>query len=253
MLTALIDGDVLCYRIGFSLEKDLEISPYRDIAEQATSSYIQKLLQEVGTDYYKVYLTDTNPESNFRTSISTLEMYKGNRKGVKPVHYNNIREYLLGLDVTEEVSGYEADDAMGMAQTDNTVIVTIDKDLLMIPGKHMRMDTYQKILSSDPGKLVKKSYSNGRVKVIGVGFKWFCCQMLMGDRVDNILGLPGVGQSKAYEYLKDANTVAEMWKVVFDLYEQKDMLDYLDEMARLLWIWRADFGRDYLTFIEEHL
>ena len=34
------------------------------------------------------------------------------------------------------IDGMEADDALALAQTDKTAIATIDKDLLMVVGRH---------------------------------------------------------------------------------------------------------------------
>ena len=47
-----------------------------------------------------------------------------------------MNEYLVKEYKAEVCDGQEADDALGINQTDQTIICTIDKDLLMIPGQH---------------------------------------------------------------------------------------------------------------------
>lgn len=61
----------------------------------------------------------------------------------------------------------------------------------MVPGLHMDWDS-GKIddTETDFGKIWSKSRPSGATKVVGLGQKFFWCQMLMGDSADNISGLP---------------------------------------------------------------
>jgi len=87
----------------------------------------------------------------------------------------------------EVIEGMEADDALALNQTDETVIASIDKDLLMVAGKHYNF--------------VKKEWTTVTPEE---GIKWFYMQMLMGDKVDNIIGIRGIGIKKAEKILAES-------------------------------------------------
>lgn len=165
-MKALIDGDIVVYRVACSCEKIptlkelaamdkgpedreslIEIEPL-GIAYARADTTIQDMLEETGSDEYIIYLTGDN---NFRLDVN--KEYKAHRKDVrKPAHFNAVREYLVtrwGATITD---GIEADDAMGIEQMkwyksptnvetfgelDRTIICTIDKDLDTIPGPHL--------------------------------------------------------------------------------------------------------------------
>ena len=114
----------------------------------------------------------------------------------------------------------EADDALALAQTDKTAIATIDKDLLMVVGRHYNYvkQTWQDVTA------------NG-------GTRFFYKQMLTGDRVDNIIGIKGIGDKKADKIL-DA-TDRDAWdKTIIDMYieEFDDGFQRCVENTQLLWM-----------------
>jgi 5'-3' exonuclease len=99
------------------------------------------------------------------------------------------------------VYGQEADDALGIAQTADTCIVSIDKDLLQIPGVHYHF--------------VKKEFYN---ITPDQGLRHFYMQLLMGDRIDNIPGVYGIGPVNAKRILSKCNTEEEMYHAVVAAY-----------------------------------
>jgi len=121
----------------------------------------------------------------------------------------------------------EADDAQGIeqwAKTDrSTCIVTIDKDLNMIPGWHYNF-------VKDEFKYWKLSESN----------RFFWWQMLVGDRTDNIPGIDKIGPVRADKLLDSTKN----WKqVVENEYKRQYGEGWhlaFDEVARLLWILREE-------------
>lgn len=189
------------------------------------------LLRSLDHDNYVVYLSNPNREVNYRYSI--CPEYKANR-GEKPEHYAVVREYLMKHYACTIASYGEADDALCSDVEDNTVIASIDKDLLMVPAYHYNIVTKRLLKASDPGKL-KLVNAKGKNKLEGVGFKWFCAQMLMGDRIDNVKGLEGVGPVGAYKLLKAAKTMQDQWEIVLQQYTDNDRID-LYKNADLLWI-----------------
>jgi 5'-3' exonuclease len=88
------------------------------------------------------------------------------------------------------------------------------------------------------GWLIKKPDG----KVIGYGDKFFYYQMLTGDTVDNIPGLPKWGTVKAFKTL-DTNFTSkrDMYELVSGLYKEamgEEWLSYFKEQANLLWMVR---------------
>jgi 5'-3' exonuclease len=195
MKHALIDADILNYRIGFATNEESE-----DIAIRTMAGFLEDLLlidlPEVQT--WELFLTGKN---NFRTKIAVTAPYKGNRKSEKPVHYSLLREYLVlswGAHVSD---GIEADDMLSIRCTElgeESVIVTLDKDLDQVPGWHYNFVKKNKyLIDKDEGLLN------------------FYMQFLTGDAVDNIIGVKGIGPKKALKLL-DGKSEHEMWEVVVE-------------------------------------
>ena len=198
-----------------------------------------------------LWLTSSD-HSNFRFGIVKTEGprgmgYKAGRPP-RPVHYEEARKYLIERCGAKEIHGYEADDALCMYQTKDSIAVHIDKDINMVPGNHLNwveMEFYY--VSNGLGTVTL----NDKNKAIGRGLKYFYHQLLTGDATDNILGIKGVGDKTAYNILKDIDTEEECLKAVTNIYAEKygdGYLDVLLEMADLLWMCRfnGDRGSVYL-------
>ncbi len=171
---------------------------------------------------FKGYLTAS--EGNYRCDIDSIQPYKGHRPSNKPTWYNEIREYLVDYMNGEVIEGMEADDAMGIAQSEapkgSTIIATIDKDLDMIEGWHYNWNK-------------KKLYEVSPIRAI----RFFYFQLLTGDRADNIKGLYGVGDVTAEDILVECHSEQEMFDAVCFEYEKRGV-GYYDmlENGNLLWI-----------------
>ena len=198
-----------------------------------------------------LFLTASD-KSNFRFGVVETEGPKGMGykagRPPRPVHYDAAREYILKQGA-REIHGYEADDALAMFQTDDTIAVHIDKDINMVVGKHLNWVTME--FYDVPEGLGTVEY-NDKGKLIGRGLKFFYHQLLTGDATDNILGIKGIGDKTAFMALEDCTTEKECLERVMYAYIHKygrqEYLDILYEMADLLWMVRADklTGRQYL-------
>lgn len=208
-MTGLVDGDIACYRCAASAENEPE-----EIAILRLDTLMKNILSQ--EENHLTFLTGSN---NFRYNIN--KEYKANRKDKpKPIHLAACHQYLLqeyGAIITE---GYEADDALGFNQTEDTVIFSIDKDLLMIPGHHYNF--------------VKNEFT----EVLPMeGIKTFYRQLLIGDVTDNIYGVDGIGKVKASRLIDHLETEEEMFKVVREKYNDDERF-YMN--ADCLWIWRKE-------------
>lgn len=114
--------------------------------------------------------------------------YKASRKEMpKPVHYEAVRNHLIKEWGAVEFKSIEADDALAIAQErgeDRTIICSIDKDLLQVPGKHYHI-------------------VEGTTRIIPdqKGYLHLWMQVLTGDRTDDIPGIYRTGDAKAHKIL----------------------------------------------------
>lgn len=215
-MQALIDGDILVYRIAFASNDETEA-----IAKARMSTFVEELLSPTDIRGYDGYLTGSN---NYRNEIAVTAPYKGNRKDVvKPVHYQVLREYLQHQWGFVMIQDQEADDAMGIRayelNDEEYIIMTIDKDLDMIKGWHYNFVKNERYFVKEEDTL-----------------RTFYKQILTGDRTDNIVGLKGIGPVKADKVLKECETEQEMYEAVLEAYDGNE--ERVLENGRLLWIRR---------------
>lgn len=228
-MKALLDADILAYEFGACT--DDEGNPIRwPLVFSRLDARIQNIVEAAGADSYQLYLSGKN---NFRNSVATIKPYKGNRKQEKPFWHEQIRQALIRFRNASVFDGIEADDALGIAQvnsTEDTIICSRDKDLLMIPGWHYVWPA--------GGQQEREPFYVEEIEAI----RNFYCQLVTGDSVDNILGLHGVGpRSSILTQIRNQETEIEMLKIVQREY-QKRLGSYwelfLMENAKLLWMLR---------------
>lgn len=206
--TALLDGDIICYRCAAVTENENE-----DLACWQAGEMIRRILHETNAMQYRCFLTGSD---NFRYSI--YPEYKANRKNIpKPKHLQTIREHLVTQWNATVTDGIEADDAMGIAQCSEydgtSVIASIDKDMLMIPGHHYNF--------------VKMEH---RFISPLEGLRNFYLQLILGDKSDNIPGFDGKMRPKVPQFLQPVvdelelcMSEKEMYELVYAMWEDKDM------------------------------
>lgn len=275
-LIALIDGDVIAYTCGFASETrfftvgedavfslkseandycdrhgierssiEMEQDPEPDyVAFGNVNNLIDLIADETGADDVWVYLSGEG--TTFREELEPA--YKANRsEAPRPCHLHSIRAYIQYEYPTIITDGtIEADDALGLTQTkheadnalEDTIICSIDKDLLTIPGWNYNWQ--RKGDESDP-RLTHVSDEDAAYN--------FCLQLLTGDSVDNIPGLPGIGPKKAERILEDAwymygdweRGVTEKYKELHEKIQSKfnrNWYEHLRIQGKLLWILR---------------
>ena len=215
-MIAVVDADILVYRFGFASEGDPA-----EFALARLSEFLDDLYTKLGVDDIIGYMTG---KGNFRDEVAVTAPYKGNRTGnAKPYHFQLLREYMEKSWNFEVVNGMEADDALGIYayahDPEDYVLVTIDKDIDMIRGHHYGF------VKDDKYYITEEE-----------GIRNFYLQILTGDKVDNIIGLKGIGPVKAKRILEECKTELEMYEAVINAYEGN--LERVLENGRLLWILR---------------
>ena len=199
------------------------LKPWRT-CEEFIDNFLDKITKASKADSFEVHLSG---KDNFRKDIAVTKPYKGNRSGARPFYYQRVRDYLLDKHEALLSVNEEADDTLAIAQTanpDDTVICTVDKDLWMVPG----------------AKYDFKREENSYVTEYD-GMRAMQYQMLVGDRVDNIQGVPKVGKVKATKLLDKNDDIDAAWVAIAVEYEKaygKHYKTVMIEMGRLLWMRR---------------
>lgn len=204
-MLALIDGDIVAYRVGWTTENDdFPIARFR------TDEMLDGILLDTGATEFTVWLSD-RAENNFRYKI--YPEYKANRKDLpRPRHLEALKEYLITRWGARIALGQEADDALGIGQDQNwqkqiekaysTVICSIDKDLQQIPGFHYNF--------------VKKEFNEVTKEE---SLQNFYKQILTGDAADNIKGAKGIGPIKAGKIIgRLGSDIYALEEAVFETY-----------------------------------
>ena len=252
-MKALIDLDPLVYNYADCRFPDGNLMPAY-MAEKFLLNKIEDIVDRSGASSWRGFLT-FGPD-NFRLELGTIRPYKGNRDGrEKPPLHDHLRSFLTDLPNVQMVFGQEADDMLSIIQWEDydhrksmyysyieddpieedilgtlieslsgwqcsTIICSPDKDLDMVPGWHYRWGTsrYDEILPWFQDEIS--------------GLRCFYKQCLIGDTVDNIPGLTGVGPKSAHvAKLSGMDTELEMCSHVLELYEK----------------WYGNYGRQFLT------
>ena len=240
MLIALIDADILTYSIPFSLQEGKGEEAYIPEGQEQflgvrIDDFIQSIMDETKADDYKVFI---NGKDNFRLRYPT---YKANRASmVKPILHHAARDYLVNHHLAIVVDGMETDDALAIEQTlamnndfgYTTVICSIDKDLLQVPGKHYRWPIAH---AKEPkAEHITITYEQGLVNLYR--------QALTGDKVDNIIGLKGYGPKKAEKLITEEMSEKEMYETCVEHYLLKERTEQelIDNMHQLYMRRRED-------------
>lgn len=217
-MIALIDGDSIAYRCAAASENDEDW-----IAISRCNESIERILESTQATECQVWLSDSS-ENNFRYKL--YPAYKANRPPERPRWLAMLKTFLSEEWGARVADGQEADDALGIAQTNsggNSIICANDKDMLMIPGKHFNF--------------VKLTYlEQDEIS----GMRHFYKQCMSGDRVDNIIKpahLKGFGEKKIEAMLGYVDDPLEMFELVRDKYNDDAAL-LLN--GRLLWVRRKE-------------
>ena len=261
----LIDADGIIYRCGFAVEKTKYLvtgtttdgdgiyivnccDSFADANSEAKSRendegiriWSRKEIEPIENAYHlvntvlrslpegKKELWLTPSVGNFRDKIATLAKYKGNRDYVnRPKYHRELTQFLIEEWGARYTEGQEADDELGIRATeegDKALIVSFDKDLLQIPGRHYNW--------------VEKVETTVSPKDASLNFY---AQILSGDPVDNVPGLPGIGTVKARRILSNVVSPLDAWNRVKEAYINEfgdDGIMYALETARLVYVRR---------------
>ena len=219
MTLAVIDGDVFLYLSMWG----------NDTLEEAKEKFKSVLEENLESVFATDYCMAFGGPNNYRVDLHPG--YKGHRKkNTKAEWFDDLKLWASNFPGSHLCDGYEADDQVRIwaLEADKAnmprVVITVDKDLDCIAGAHW-----------NPRKrefyVVEEDYADY--------FYWK--QMLMGDSVDAIPGIPRCGPVKAEKLLVGCDDRKSRQDAVCRAYHDHYGDEGYEAMiwnGRLIHIWR---------------
>lgn len=228
----LIDGSSYLYRAYYAIR---HLSNSKGLPTNAIYGFTQmllKVLKDHHPDFLAVVFDSKAP--TFRSEV--FKEYKANRpampEGLIPqIPY--IKRMVEGYRIaTLEMEGYEADDligtvAKGLESEVDVVVITGDKDMLQLVSD--RIQIYDTMKEKRIGvEEVKERYGVSPEQMVEV-------MGLAGDAIDNIPGVPGIGEKTAVELIKTFGSIENLLNHLDQIPQKKlrEKLEHYGEWARL--------------------
>jgi 5'-3' exonuclease len=187
--TALIDGDIILFRIAFTCDTEEE-------AWKAADKFITHILETTNsTDYIGVVGVDSS--TNLRYSVDAT--YKQGRPTERPGLLYAVKNYLISKWNFLAVSILETDDVLSALQFDryktDSIICSGDKDLLQVPGWHYRFGITRHGTTIKNEEILFVKVDEAKINLFR--------QLLVGDSTDNIKGAKGIGVKTAEKIIAE--------------------------------------------------
>lgn len=254
--------------------EDFHIEPLARIVEEDFVAWgrfnhkIDDIMEATGCDDFRIVI---GGEGNFRYDVAQMQPYKDGRTE-KPLKYLEVREYVEKkyADKLIVVDGIEADDVVSTLAHQSYLnfrktgehlytLAYVDKDLKMCVCPYIN---YNKIEEGVHDVALFEAA------------KCFCKQMLTGDNVDTIPGLPnftaeicekyglrktrGLGDVSALKLLDPCEGIAELFERVVEAYrsfygeEEFDFKSFRGKESKRTWIDMLDENCQLLFMRREH-
>ena len=235
----IMDGNAYIYRAFYAIEG---LSTSTGIPTNAVFGFTRlllKLLFDDKPDYIVIAFDTAGP--TFRHE--EYAEYKADRPEMPSPLVQQlpiIREVIDALNIPIlEQSGYEADDIIGTvakkaeAAGMEVIIVTGDKDALQLVSPNIKVNPYSFRGFFEPGfvfdrQAVKERHGVEPDKVTDL-------MGLMGDKIDNIPGVPGIGKKTAPQLIEQFGSLEELLDHADEVKseKQKQLLKEYREQALL--------------------
>ncbi|HEY4387987.1 MAG TPA: 5'-3' exonuclease H3TH domain-containing protein, partial [Ktedonobacteraceae bacterium] len=223
----LIDGHAIIHRAFHAVPEDLSTSSGEPVnATFGFTSMLMKALLEEKPDYIAV--TFDRPTPTFRHEH--YAPYKAQRPplpdNMRP-QFARIREVVqaFGIQIYEQ-DGFEADDVLGTLsvqatqQNVDTIIYTGDMDTLQLVNEHVLVKVAKRGITEITEYTVPEVVARyGFAPKILPDFKG-----LVGDKSDNIPGVPGIGEKTASRLLAEYGDLEGVLAHVDDLKPKEQKL-----------------------------
>lgn len=240
----ILDSNSLMNRAFYALPPLTNSEGIHTNAVFGFTSMLFKIQEEIKADY--VVATFDRKAPTFRHKEYTE--YKAGRKSMPPELFEQfplIKELLslMAIDIME-IDGFEADDLIGTlavyaeSKDIEVYIVTGDRDALQLATDNV------KVIITKKGITEKEIYDKDRmIEDFGVTPTEFIdVKGLMGDKSDNIPGVPGIGEKTAYKLIQTYGSVESVLqnieeikgkKIKENLYEYSEQALFSKKLATI--------------------
>jgi len=220
---------------------------------------IASTVEALGTSTYYGY---SGKGKVFREDVSTILKYKGNRDGMlRPIHLDDLKEYLCKWHACEIIQNIEADDQCSIDSTaawkkwnrtksdkDKLYLAFVDKDYLQTAGHLFNTNTLAPVCSYDGFGWLK---INDKGEVKGRGRLWLYHQVMSQDDSDNYAANSAStmkwGEKSSYKLLKDCKTDVEAFQAMLEGYKK------LYPAKKVITGWRGnEIEIDWLYVLQEN-
>ncbi len=223
MTVALLDGDIIAFRCAVTNQDEFDGEFVYDprVVSDALDRMVKEwqTLAKAGTS---IVCLSSPDRRYFRHLI--YPAYKQNRSGLqRPVALDFAIDYLHKNYKIAQRVGLEADDVMGIfmgkPELTDPVIVSIDKDMMTIPGKIM-----------NPGKMLRPMKVSKQSADRMVFY-----QALVGDSTDGYPGAKGIGPKKAEKILAECAHPLKLWLAVVEAFGgDEEQATLMVQLAKIL-------------------
>ncbi|WP_029450834.1 DNA polymerase I [Clostridium algidicarnis] len=240
----ILDSNSLMNRAFYALPPLTNSEGIHTNAVFGFTSMLFKIQEEIKADY--VVATFDRKAPTFRHK--EYKEYKAGRKSMPPELFEQfplIKELLslMAIDIME-IDGFEADDLIGTlavyaeSKGIEVYIVTGDRDALQLATDNV------KVIITKKGITEKEIYDKDRmIEDFGVTPTEFIdVKGLMGDKSDNIPGVPGIGEKTAYKLIQTYGSVESVLqnieeikgkKIKENLYEYSEQALFSKKLATI--------------------
>lgn len=231
----LLDGNSLTYRAFFALPPMSDASGRNTNAVYGFTMMLLKLMEDEQPTHFAVAFDAS--KKTFRHD--TFAEYKGGRQktpGELREQFPLVRDVCqaFGIPVLE-LEQYEADDIIGTLSKetafDQVTIVTGDKDLLQLIDE--RVTVYLTKRGITDVEVMDEAAFRERYEGLAP-MQMIDLKGLMGDKSDNIPGIPGVGEKTALKLLTTYGSVESLYEHTDQLKgKQKEKVEANEHEAKL--------------------
>ncbi|GLI50452.1 DNA polymerase [Tepidanaerobacter syntrophicus] len=201
----LIDGNSLLHRAFHALPP---LRTSKGVPTNAVYGFLNmllRILQEEQPDYVAVAFDKKGPTFRHEEFVE----YKSTRPPTPEEligQFDLLKEILKAMNITFfEIDGYEADDIIGTISKKgekegiSSIIVTGDKDELQLISRNIKVLVTRKGISDIEAYDLEKINSKYGISPEAITD----LKGLMGDKSDNIPGIPGIGEKTAAKLLQE--------------------------------------------------
>lgn len=219
----IIDGSSLLHRAFYALPLLTTKNGTYTNGVYGFLTMLYKIQEQYEPEYICVAFDKKGPTFRHKE----YKEYKGTRQSTPSElaqQFPMIREVLKFMNITTlEMSEYEADDIagtlakMGESKGLDVILVTGDKDYLQLASDQ------SKVLLTRKGISEMEEYDRDRiVEEFGIEPNQFIdLKGLMGDKSDNIPGVPGIGEKTGLKLIREYGTIKEVYENIDNISGKK--------------------------------